>query len=59
MHCGDVKMDKLGSFERDETYTILTWPNLAYSRLGLRHENTYIQVEFDVWHFPRFASKRG
>ena len=43
------------------TYTILTEPNVAYSTystLGFRHVNTYIEVEFDVRHFPRFAYRR-
>ena len=53
-------MDKLGSFVREETCTILTLPNLAYltySTLGFWHVNTYIEVVFNFWHFQWYASR--
>ena len=33
----NVEMDKLGSFVREETYTIITYSNLAYLTLGFQH----------------------
>ena len=51
-------MDKLGNFVTEETYAILTLPNLSYSKT--QHQVfAWIKVKIDVWHFPKFASRRN